>query len=411
MINREVLKYYLQHLQNLVFEVTDLCNLDCKYCGFSELYRGYDKREGKMLSFEKARLMIDYVLQLRKYPLDVYYPLMVGFYGGEPLLNMPLIQQVVEYIENKPNTQKFIMHNMTTNAVLLDKYMDYLVEKQFFLLISLDGDETGQSYRVDHTGKNSFDRVFQNVQLLREKYPDYFQTRVGFIAVLHRRNSVESILRFIKDTFGKVPTISALSFSGINEENLSEFNEIYQNFNESYQNSLNCEALDAEMFIRSPKISNLLNYIHRQSGNMYDSFNHLIFNQIKEKLPTGTCIPFSKKLFVTVNGKILPCEKIGHDIVLGNVLDDRVELFDLDSIAENHNRYISKFKEQCNVCGLNEQCPQCVYYCRDIHKENVRCSDFCSKEKSEQYLRGMFDYLRDHPSYYAKILQEVAIKS
>ena len=41
---------------------------------------------------------------------------------------------------------------MTSNAVLLDKYQDYLAEKQFDILISLDGDEWGNSYRTDHAG-------------------------------------------------------------------------------------------------------------------------------------------------------------------------------------------------------------------------------------------------------------------
>lgn len=42
---------------------------------------------------------------------------------------------------------------MTTNAILLDRYMDFLAENEFRLLISLDGDEKGQSYRVDTKGK------------------------------------------------------------------------------------------------------------------------------------------------------------------------------------------------------------------------------------------------------------------
>lgn len=35
----------LINLKQLVFEVTDACNLRCKYCGYADLYEGYDKRE------------------------------------------------------------------------------------------------------------------------------------------------------------------------------------------------------------------------------------------------------------------------------------------------------------------------------------------------------------------------------
>lgn len=42
-------KYLLANLKQLTFEVTDSCNLRCKYCGYGELYDDYDKRENKML--------------------------------------------------------------------------------------------------------------------------------------------------------------------------------------------------------------------------------------------------------------------------------------------------------------------------------------------------------------------------
>lgn len=48
---------------------------------------------------------------------------------------------------------------MTTNGMLLDRYMSFLAEKEVMLLLSLDGDEYAQGYRVDHRGANSFQRV------------------------------------------------------------------------------------------------------------------------------------------------------------------------------------------------------------------------------------------------------------
>jgi len=85
---------------------------------------------------------------------------------------------------------------MTTNAMLLDKHMDYLVEKKFRLFISLDGDEKSQSYRVDRSGNNSYEQVMQNAKLLKRTYPEYFAEYVNFMTVLHSRNDIESILHF-----------------------------------------------------------------------------------------------------------------------------------------------------------------------------------------------------------------------
>ena len=35
----------LANLPQLVFEVTDACNLRCKYCAYGEFYEDYDCRE------------------------------------------------------------------------------------------------------------------------------------------------------------------------------------------------------------------------------------------------------------------------------------------------------------------------------------------------------------------------------
>jgi predicted nucleic-acid-binding Zn-ribbon protein len=39
--------FALANLSQLVFEVTDACNLKCKYCGYGEFYNDYDSRGNK----------------------------------------------------------------------------------------------------------------------------------------------------------------------------------------------------------------------------------------------------------------------------------------------------------------------------------------------------------------------------
>ena len=51
----------LVNLRQLVFEVTDACNLKCKYCGYGDLYYGYDKRESKYFSVNKAKVLLNYL--------------------------------------------------------------------------------------------------------------------------------------------------------------------------------------------------------------------------------------------------------------------------------------------------------------------------------------------------------------
>ena len=61
-VTNKNIRYQLQNLRQLVFEVTDKCNLNCAYCTYSDLYsKAYDHRDGKNMSFETAKLVINYL--------------------------------------------------------------------------------------------------------------------------------------------------------------------------------------------------------------------------------------------------------------------------------------------------------------------------------------------------------------
>lgn len=412
LVDAGLVEFNLIHLKQLVFEVTDSCNLRCKYCGYSELYHGYDERSGKMFPFKKAQLIIDYLHSLWKknYVKGTSFPISISFYGGEPLLNVPLIKQIISYLESLDFVGKNFFYNMTTNAMLLDKYMDFIVEKEIRLLISLDGDEKGQSYRVDHAGKNSFPKVIHNITLLRERYPNYFDKLVQFNSVLHNRNSVETTYHFIKDNFNKSPRIVPLNNSGIREDKKDEFQETYRNVSSSLRQAHDCEALETEMFITAPAISQLAHYIFSETNNVYDTYNDLFLNKSKLAVfPTGTCTPFSKKMFITVNGRIIPCEHIDHDFAVGNIYDKYVDL-DSEYVAKKHNSFILKYAKQCSVCALFGRCKQCVYQIDNIRTKEAKCLNFCSGNAQVCNSAEQLAYLRKHPETYQRILNEITIR-
>ena len=404
------IKQNLKTLRHLVFEVTDRCNLNCKYCAYSELYRRNNAREGKNISFAISKTIIDGLYDLWKDNLSEgsNRELIISFYGGEPLLNVPLIKQVIEYVEGLEKIGIIYKYSMTTNAMLLDQYMDYLVEKDFRLLISLDGDEFAQSYRIDHSGKNSFERVFRNIKLLQEKYPKFFKRKINFNSVLHNRNEVESVYQFIHSQFEKIPMIAPLNEVGISEDKKNEFIKMYRNPVESFNNSSNCETIESKMFMNAPRTARLADYILHQSGNNFQTYNDLYVGQNKFPLSTGTCIPFSKKMFVTVNGKIFPCERIDQQFSLGQVHLNRVEL-DTEYVADRHNYYESKYMKQCINCASSRICSLCVYLVDDICKDNT-CCPMCLTEKDlERRNKKILKFLEEYPRYYRRILKEVKI--
>jgi uncharacterized protein len=405
------IKQAISNLSNLVFEVTDLCNLKCKYCGYGEFYENHDPRKKNVFPVKSAIALLDYMTELWKSKSNTSYSqeIYIGFYGGEPLLNIEFIHKIVAYTEKIQIPGKKFTFSMTTNAMLLNRYMDFLVDKGFILLISLDGNAYNHSYRVTHSGENSFEKVFSNIRLLQEKYPDYFDSNVNFNAVLHNRNSVSEICQFVQDEFGKIPGIGELNTTGISKDKQHRFWETYRNKYESLHQAENVEAIREELFIESPETADLGIFLHQYSGNVFRSYNDLLTDERhKHILPTGTCIPFSKKMFVTVNGKILPCERIGHQYALGEVTEHGVFL-DFEKIADRYNNWYKKISTQCSRCYNTKACTQCIFNLDDPDGKPV-CNNFMDKRSFHRYVSSQLAYLSKNPHLYKRIMEEVLIK-
>ena len=124
-ITATTVRHNLANLRQVTFEVTDDCNLRCRYCGYGEMYCGYDERKSGYLDFSQVKPLVDYLSGI----WSTYLPdssqtvTYFSFYGGEPLLNMPFIEEAVKYIEDLGLNRK-VFYSMTTNAMLLDRYMD-----------------------------------------------------------------------------------------------------------------------------------------------------------------------------------------------------------------------------------------------------------------------------------------------
>jgi uncharacterized protein len=364
-----------------------------------------------MISVDAAMQLIDYLAALwnSAQNMSAKRNVYISFYGGEPLLNMPFVETIVNYMENLHCPHRSFTFSMTTNAMLLDRYMDYLAAHQFNVLVSLDGNEYNTSYRVDNAGNPAFPRIIKNVDALREKYPDYFEQHVNFNAVLHNRNSVEDIYRFIKEKYNKIPSIGELNNMGIRPDKIELFQQTYRNSYESLHQSENYEAIEQDMFLKTGSYQSVGIFLQQHSGFTYRDYTDLLFDRSNVKyIPTGTCLPFGKKMFVTVNGKILPCERIGQQFALGSVSETGVNL-DLQAIADKYNAYYAKLEKQCGKCHNTKACIQCIFNLDDLEGNPV-CYGFMNKQAFEEYKAAQMDFLRKHPEDYYRIMEEVVVE-
>lgn len=397
----------LANVRQVVFEVTDACNLKCEYCGYGKYYHDYDKRTGKKLDLRAAKNLLDYLQKLWNSDLNLSYGqrLVIGFYGGEPLLNFPFIRKIVKYVQNLEVPKHHFNFSMTTNAVLLEKHIDFLEAHKFNLLISLDGNRGHNSYRLFANGRESFDHIIRNIEALQKRYPDYFSNHVTFNSVYHNRSALDEIHSFFKTKFDKIPTIRELNTSGIKKERRAEFWETYGSIHEDFNRLEDPLSVMKDLFTTLPSIAGAERFIHQYTDSSFLDYKKMMsIDQDGKWLPTGTCFPFLRKLFVTVNKKILPCEKIGQQHCLGYAKPRRVEI-DFERVAKLYETYFKKLTKFCKRCYGSDNCGKCLFNTR-VEKATPRCDMFSTYEDSRNYFASHMSHLEQSPDIYSKILDE-----
>ena len=78
--------------KNITFIVTKECQLACKYCYL------VGKNEKEKMPWEVAKAAIDYVLDREYDPNFAYESVVWDFIGGEPFIEIDLIDKICDYI-------------------------------------------------------------------------------------------------------------------------------------------------------------------------------------------------------------------------------------------------------------------------------------------------------------------------
>ncbi|MEI7527272.1 MAG: radical SAM protein, partial [Mariniphaga sp.] len=191
----------LKKIQQVIFETTEECNLSCTYCTYSKFYINKE-RDNKKFDISGAKRALEHILAIRD---KNSRQLMISFYGGEPLKNFNFIKEITEFLKSGYGEQYSFKFNISSNGLLLSKHAGFLVENDFEISVSLDGDEAANSFRLISGNKPSHGLVIKNLDYIKDQYPEFFERRVSFLTVLHNRNSFSGVHEYFKKRYGKVP--------------------------------------------------------------------------------------------------------------------------------------------------------------------------------------------------------------
>jgi uncharacterized protein len=147
-------------LKALCLNVSHDCNLRCGYCFAGT---GAYGQERSSMSRETGMAAVDFLIS----GSGERETCEVDFFGGEPLLAMPVVKDVVHYAkEHGRKAGKSFRFTLTTNATLLGgETIEFLNENQMQVVLSLDGRrETNDRFRSYPSGRGSHDDVLRRIQ-------------------------------------------------------------------------------------------------------------------------------------------------------------------------------------------------------------------------------------------------------
>ena len=155
-----------KQFQSLYLICSTSCNLDCDYC-FYRSSASNSLTHHQNMSFDVAKKAItDFKNITDKNIKEEDYWQQVTFYGGEPLLNKPMLYQAIPFTRDMFDTSTNLVIN--TNGVLVDKADIKLFKKNNVeVQISLDGDrEKHNLHRKTQEGRPTYDIVIKNMKRL-----------------------------------------------------------------------------------------------------------------------------------------------------------------------------------------------------------------------------------------------------
>ena len=392
------------HLEQLILELTQRCNLRCRYCIYQEDYPYNRNYSNSDMTEEMALRAVDYAFE------HAQDELAITFYGGEPLLQFPLLQKVVEYARQKKSGKK-LSFSVTSNMTLMTEEMADFIARipEFSLLCSIDGpQEIHDAYHIDVKGEGSFSRAIKGLQIISAAYKKYRKENLGINAVFAPPFTIEKIEQihlFFQSL--DLPPHTRIDLSYAQEESLpeekrpidttpekQEKRQVNPLWNWSVQNYEEYGMDPDHITINWSNMTKSLNTIHRRALT-------------DEPAPAckfnGCCVPASRRLYVSTTGAFKVCERIGEAPDFGNITSG----IDLEKLKRAYvDEYAQISGPDCDNCWAQKLCMICYASCYsksgiDINRKRKTCK--YEKRRIHKTLSLYYELLQRHPELIHKL--------
>lgn len=331
------------YFSTLILHVSNACNMKCAYC-FAN-HGSYGSNEGLMS--EKTALQA----------VDVYYGRykrikQIKFFGGEPLMNVPVIEAVCRHVGEKygrGEIQGLPEYKIVTNgSIMTDMAMEVIKNYDIQVVFSMDGPQEIHDYaRIFSDGSGSFEKIRGNFRKLRDhtggKQP--YGVEMTYTAI-HRQHG--------------------MSMKDVTEFFVTEFQVEARNVNISPVSADDGSifALKDQNYCLIDSAKEILSAMENGQKDCLDQKLYFLIKKIKAgvKSDRQVCNAAWKWSAVSASGNVYPCLMFmdRDEYMMGNIYEDLFHDSRYQKLTDTWSHYDRFQKPSCRNCFANNLCINCM---------------------------------------------------
>lgn len=320
----------------LYFFITESCNMACKYC-----FGSYGNSNNKM----SLKMAIDILKQIIK---KDYKQIRVWFSGGEPTLDFELIKGVVSYLKKRKKIKTDF--EISTNGIMSDNVLKFLIKNHFFVRISCDGLPNIQNkQRPLKNGQPSSKIVGSTIRRLANQDINHLIKMV----VTHES---------LNNMFGSAKYLIGLGVKYLR----IDYARIHGRAQNNYQN------IDSDIFIDS--FIKILDYVRNTDVRLAS----LAIGNLFEPYKSFCKVVTSNKIMISWDGNISKCiENVNNcnsDFCIGNFRKNKLQI---NNLKKNQLENLSvELMDDCRDCFAKYICSGGCF-----HRNNIANGNFLKPER------------------------------
>lgn len=350
--------YDFSKMSMFTIEVTQQCNLRCRYCCYSGSYENRRAHRNLFMSNETMTECVKFIKQHADHNAE---QITVCFYGGEALLAKEQIRSIIGLLRKEmPHTD--FLFSISTNGVLLNESAaDWICsDKDIIATVTIDGDrETHDKNRVMPTGRGSFNDIMRNLWSFKKRHSELFNKKIQFISTLKRPSEIIGLNDFwMSDELlhaNRPQHISMVIPNRRNGEALS--------FNRQEYAQVLDKALDS---IRLGRENILTDELHR----LISRVEHRAGGALPQAQRFLSCVNEPYSCFITTDGNLYVCERFCTGLDIGSLHEG----IDIGKCRSIYNDFLDLKRQHCPSCWAQRLCRRCALCLNDIEGFHGQCN-------------------------------------